>query len=267
MDHLPTVVNSYDPIAIPYLGGNEYNGLDFGGYPERQNWQISALLDGDLQGRTHVEAAQYLQTWLYFGMLHEALRLFEDNHIQLSIFIRIDDQSHQKFITMHQLPRLLQTWHQRVKQMQNVKIYYERLRNCIKIACVDGETFFIRWSLLNGTLPWEDLHLHTRKNLAVIILAIKGLAKKQSSGAVVEGSMKNDASGIETALGALVERQERAHENERCVSYLRFVSVVKKGSFADKHPNVPWSSKEIEEKERTPVAGTYLPDGQSWRVN
>ncbi|KAK4951667.1 hypothetical protein LTR66_013831 [Elasticomyces elasticus] len=64
MDHLPTVVNSYDPIAIPYLGGNEYDGLDFGGYPERQNWQISALLGGDLQGRTRVEAARYLQTWL-----------------------------------------------------------------------------------------------------------------------------------------------------------------------------------------------------------
>ncbi|KAK4995065.1 hypothetical protein LTR66_005038 [Elasticomyces elasticus] len=139
--------------------------------------------------------------------------------------------------------------------------------SCV-IACkIDGETFFIRRSLLNGTLPWEDLHLHTRKNLSAIILAIKGLAKKQSSGAVVEGLMKKDASGIETALGALVERQERAHENERYVSYLRYVSVVKKGSFADKYPNVPWSSKEIEEKERTPGAGTYLPDGQSWRVN
>ncbi|KAK4951668.1 hypothetical protein LTR66_013832 [Elasticomyces elasticus] len=109
--------------------------------------------------------------------------------------------------------------------------------SCV-IACkVDGDTFFIRWSLLNSTLPWEDVYLHTRKNLAVIILAIKSFAKKQSSGAVVKGSMKKDASGIETAL-------------------------VKKGSFADQYPNVPWSSKEIEEKERTPVAGTYLPDGR-----
>ncbi|KAK5011676.1 hypothetical protein LTR28_009141 [Elasticomyces elasticus] len=135
MDHLPAVVNPHDPITIPYLGGNEYDGLDFGGYPKRQNWQINALLDGDLQGRTHVKAAQFLQTWLYFGMLHVALRLSEDDQIHLGIFIRIDGRSRQKFITTHQLPHLLQTWHQRVKQMKNVEIYYKRFHECMEIVC------------------------------------------------------------------------------------------------------------------------------------
>ncbi|KAK5009163.1 hypothetical protein LTR28_002372 [Elasticomyces elasticus] len=139
--------------------------------------------------------------------------------------------------------------------------------SCVIACIVDEEMFFIRRSLRNGTLPWKGLHLHTRMNLAVIILVIEGSAKKQFSGAVVEGSLEEDASGIETALGALVESQEGSHAHERYVSYLRFVIMVKKGSDADKYPNVLWSSKEIEEKERTPVPGTYLPNGQNWRVD
>src|SRR5436190_12720401 len=120
MDHLPKVKDRHEPIDIPYLGGEKYDGLDFGRYPGRQNWQISLLIDGDLQGRTALEAAQFLQTWLYFGMLHEALHLTEDDVIDLKDFIRIDDKSRQKFITTHQLPEHLLNWQQQVKQMQDV---------------------------------------------------------------------------------------------------------------------------------------------------
>jgi hypothetical protein len=135
MDHLPKVNDPHESIDIPYLGGKKYDGLDFGGYPERENWQITLLVTGNLQRRTVVEAAQFLQTWLYFGMLHEALKLAEDNRIDLKDFIRIDDKSLQKFITTRQLPELLQNWHQRVKQIQDVSAYYERFRACMNHSC------------------------------------------------------------------------------------------------------------------------------------
>src|SRR5215471_17037450 len=117
MDHLPPVEDPYKPIRVPYLGGKEYDGLDFGRYPLRQNLQVDLLVSGNLQGHTAIEASQFLQTWLYFGMLHEALRLVEFDRVNLNGFIGSDEKSQIRFITTHQLPELLRNWHQRVKQM------------------------------------------------------------------------------------------------------------------------------------------------------
>jgi hypothetical protein len=121
--------------------------------------------------------------------------------------------------------------------------------SCVITCEVDGVTFFVRRSLVNGGLPWEDLNLHTRKDLAVILLVLEGSFEKEQDDAGVESSVKKDASGIETALGALVETQKVADGNERYVRYLGFVSMTRKGTFRDKHPNVPWSDIEMEEKE------------------
>jgi len=49
MDHLPTVATPYQPVYIPYLGGDEYDGLDFAGYSTKQHWQIEYFLKGDVQ--------------------------------------------------------------------------------------------------------------------------------------------------------------------------------------------------------------------------
>ena len=135
MDHLPQVNDPYAPLDIPYLGGRQYDCLNFSGYPTRQKWQINRLVNGDLQGRTDTEAAQFLQTWLYFGMLHEALQLDEDDRIDLNGFVRTDAKSQKKFITTHQLPELLHKWRLRVKERQDVKAYYERFRDCMNISC------------------------------------------------------------------------------------------------------------------------------------
>lgn len=145
MDHLPTVSTPYQPVSIPYLGGDEYDGLDFAGYPTRQHWQIEYLLQGDvhkgnlqrddLQPRTLVEAAQFLQTWLYFGMLHEALILLGDDRPHLRDFVRVGDDSQQEYITTWLLPELLRNLQQQIKQRQDVTEYYERFRSCMNISC------------------------------------------------------------------------------------------------------------------------------------
>ena len=135
MDHLPSVVSPFDPILIPYLDGEEYDGLDFSGYPSRQSWQVNLLAKGFPQGRTALEGAQFLQAWLYFGMLHEALRLVEDDRIPLQAFIRFDEGLQRKYITTSQLLELLRNWHHRVKQMPDSSAYYERFRACMQRSC------------------------------------------------------------------------------------------------------------------------------------
>ena len=135
MDHLPEVVDPFEPIYIPYLGGELYDGLDFAGYPARQNWQIDLLVGEDRQGRTSLEAAQFLQTWLYFGMLYEALRINEDDCMDLETFVRIDSDSHYKFITTRRLPELMRNWHRRIKNIHDYREYYNRFRDCMRLGC------------------------------------------------------------------------------------------------------------------------------------
>ncbi len=128
----------------------------------------------------------------------------------------------------------------------------EPLRHAVQavIACeVDDCTFFIRQNFTKNTLPWKRLKLHERPKLAVILQV---LVKSETEA----------AGGFEAGLGALVSKVSGGEE--RYAMYLRFVSVVKKDSFLDKHPRVPWSNTELEEKEREPIRGVYLPVEQKW---
>ena len=67
------------PIKVPFLCTEAYDGGPFLDYPERKGWQIIETSAGILEIRkvgrqTSVnEALAFLQTWLFFGLLHEAL--------------------------------------------------------------------------------------------------------------------------------------------------------------------------------------------------
>jgi len=131
---------------------------------------------------------------------------------------------------------------------------------------VDGATFFIRQRLCDGTPSWEGFNLHKCKSLALILLILKGSAERDFSSTVVKGTEETNVSGIKYGLGVLVEGQGGWHGGDRQVKYLRPVIVIRKGSFWDEHPALAWSQTEMEEKERTPVAGVFLPSGQKWCV-
>lgn len=140
MEHLPSVVLPFEPILIPYLGGPSYDGFIYSDYPARCNWDISSLLKGDLQGRTKDEASQFLQTWLYFGMIYEAFRLYFDNPDQ-NDFVRADSVSGLKYVTTVRLPKYFDVWLQRINLIQNEDQlsqradYYARFRSSMAIAC------------------------------------------------------------------------------------------------------------------------------------
>jgi hypothetical protein len=138
MDHLPSLLDPYEPIVIPYLGRKEYDGFKFAGFPTRQGWDIDLLSAGDLQGRTIVEAAQFLQTWLYFGMLYETLKVREDDHdppLLIDDFLRVDEKSKKVIITTAVLPTRLESLFSELKQLPDTKEYYQRFRSCMDLAC------------------------------------------------------------------------------------------------------------------------------------
>lgn len=110
MDHFPPVSNPYNPVEVPYLGG-EYDGQEFTGYPARQHWDLGKLQAGHLQGRTIADAGSFLQAWLYFGMLHGVLGV----DFLTTDFVRVDD-SEERFVTTHKLRPHLQKWRSQIEQ-------------------------------------------------------------------------------------------------------------------------------------------------------
>lgn len=104
MDHLPPVSRPYNPVQVPYLGGR-YDGEDFEGYPMRQHLDLQRLQKGDPQGRSNAEVARFIQTWLYFGMLHGVLGV--DASTQDFVRVEVSDQH---YVTTQKLKEYLQRW-------------------------------------------------------------------------------------------------------------------------------------------------------------
>jgi hypothetical protein len=134
MDHLPTVLNPHRPIQVPYLGGGDYDGQPFAGYPTRRGWNIELLLQGDLQERTRAEAAQFIQTWLYFGMMYELLVLDDGHQIRVEKFIRVDELTRRRLVMTRKLPELLRAWKARLSQQADLNAYVRRMGDCMELA-------------------------------------------------------------------------------------------------------------------------------------
>lgn len=72
MDHLPKVKLFEGAILkVPYLADRDYDGGSFGDYPQRRGWDLKRLLSRDFSEHSSDETASFLQTWLFFGILHE----------------------------------------------------------------------------------------------------------------------------------------------------------------------------------------------------
>ncbi|KAK5465511.1 hypothetical protein LTS15_002074 [Exophiala xenobiotica] len=108
MDHLPTP-HSLDLIEIPYLCTEEYDGGDFFAYPRRKHLDEECMrVRGQFNGHPQAEIEAFLQTWLFYGTLHEVFRAARLD-VNLKDFVRLNDAKRQ-VLTTAKLPDLVKTW-------------------------------------------------------------------------------------------------------------------------------------------------------------
>lgn len=113
MDHLPLPSKpSIPPIEVPYRCTEAYDGGEFFSYPERHGWEvlyhtggISYLLNGEEPSIAALDA--FLQTWLYFGMIHEAFGDFWE-------FV-VDNKEGERIISTTNLNDACVYWNARIK--------------------------------------------------------------------------------------------------------------------------------------------------------
>jgi hypothetical protein len=102
MEHLPPVSKPFEPILVPYVGDREYDGLDFAAYPARRGFDLNRLLEGDFDCHSSDEIASFLQTWLFFGLIHAVLGVT----VNSSDFVRTDAHG-MRWMTTEKLPEVL----------------------------------------------------------------------------------------------------------------------------------------------------------------
>jgi hypothetical protein len=186
MEHLPPVSDPFEPIVIPYIGDCEYDRLDFAGYPSRRGWDIDRLLMGDFQDAPTANAAIFLQTWLFFGLMHEILAV----EIRTADFIRID-VSGKKWLTTKKLPDYLQAFRRQVEHDKDVPNSAEitqrrndRIHECFCLSCAVWQGFEkleATYSVPNPILPEVGLGIQVLAiTLQVAASEICGVVYRQT---------------------------------------------------------------------------------------
>lgn len=101
MDHVAPPLNpDGDEIDVPLLSLQNYDHLDFLGYPQREGWGVRSVLDwDDLFENPPREFQAFLQRWLYFGVLEVVFR----QRINVLDFVRWKDNDSQPYLCSRDL--------------------------------------------------------------------------------------------------------------------------------------------------------------------
>lgn len=120
MDHLPPVSNpNFPPVEIEYLKSRgepsvlEYDNQGFTDFPARAGWDKTHLLQGnflpDFQQNTR-PVAEFVQQWLFFGLLSAAMNHHYDMETILQDFTTTSPSSGKKVVSTRNLERYLIEW-------------------------------------------------------------------------------------------------------------------------------------------------------------
>lgn len=152
------------PVVASYAGGQSWDGGDFATYPKRQGWDDSLWQwnhDTDelpLQGRSYDEAAAFLQSWLFFGLLETVLGFKVDPEEFLCEVNK--DGSLQKVITTTKLATHLETFNRDLKFWSAQE--RARREDIIWDALSEASVVNDSWNqvLYAGNLQTDSLLLH-----------------------------------------------------------------------------------------------------------
>ncbi|KAM0330758.1 hypothetical protein ACHAQA_003712 [Verticillium albo-atrum] len=115
MDHLTNFKYKSEPYPrVPLLSSQPYDGLEFDGYQTRRGFLLTPLYNRDFSQKPREETADFLQTWLFYGVINEVLTV-EGERPDLSLFIEMDDHGF-RASTRH-LERLISAWAVRIEAL------------------------------------------------------------------------------------------------------------------------------------------------------
>ncbi|KAK5321764.1 hypothetical protein LTR93_006002 [Exophiala xenobiotica] len=127
MDHLPSVTNpAFPPHQIPYLRTDnspvlEYDNQEFSDFPFRAGFDKTSLFEGRLRtdlAQQDQSVAQFVQQWLYFGLLSAGMSHTFAMTDLLQDFTQMSPETGGRVITTRHLDRYLVQWRDRLNPDQ-----------------------------------------------------------------------------------------------------------------------------------------------------
>lgn len=140
MDHitLPSDNVGHSPLEVPYLESQQFQYDDLGMllYPQRSGIDPELLALNEEPCLGLYQSAQFIQAWLWFGMLGECLRVGFRNtqaprRTNYDIFIK--QTSHGKFVSLVRLREVIASENESISPLFREWRNY-RLLNCMHIA-------------------------------------------------------------------------------------------------------------------------------------
>ncbi|KAK5309164.1 hypothetical protein LTR70_010547 [Exophiala xenobiotica] len=187
MDHLPPIKYATSPYpSVPCLCTQGYDAQPLNSYPQRCGYNASHLAAGQFTGRSPADIASFLQTWLYFGTLHEIFHPHRE--IETEDFIRRGSHGY-PFITTVKFEEYVTAFLQSVKAMSLPDAENEliRIQPCLnqllsmtEIVCTMDDCplpseVILSFSVLGATMDCAldyHLHYHVDRNWGLRDLAI-----------------------------------------------------------------------------------------------
>ena len=148
MDHLVTACPHFAHIEVPYLFDEScpfiYDNQLWSEYPERVGWDLKTFHDADFtnggRNTTH-QASAFLQTWLYFGIMHAVTGV----PVNTNDFIRINDHRKHVVSTTY-LPQYFSRWKEHVSALsEEEKLELIVATDAAVKTLTDTITLYIGW--------------------------------------------------------------------------------------------------------------------------
>lgn len=134
-------------VLVPYLGGRYDDGW-FGSYGSRAGWNPASLRRGDVAGarvdydeasahyvpleQLRQQAARFVQTWLFFGLLTESLNGPEIKRSTFTRTVLSADGAPLNVLTTEALPNMIKMWHAGMMRAP-LELRKAQLGNCMDI--------------------------------------------------------------------------------------------------------------------------------------
>ncbi|KAL5044251.1 hypothetical protein BDW71DRAFT_209463 [Aspergillus fruticulosus] len=158
MDHLLPLSVSHNNLEVPYFSHEVYDNLGFFTYPNRRNWDVGHLRDGNYGHRSAVQAAGFAQAWLFFGALSEVTGV----PVRGTGLIRVIEPGGRLVITTERLNFYLALWEKRSHQARNENQRKQSVRRAK--LCLDA--------MMSYTIPNFLVPEHPEVAVSVEILLV-----------------------------------------------------------------------------------------------
>ncbi|KAL4745135.1 hypothetical protein BDW72DRAFT_198926 [Aspergillus terricola var. indicus] len=158
MDHLLPLSVSHDHLEVPYFSDEVYDNLGFFTYPNRRNWDVGHLRDGNYRHRSSTQAAAFAQAWLFFGALSEVTGL----PVRGAGLIRVSESGGRLVVTTERLHFYLTFWEESSHQARNDRQREQLLRRAK--LCLDA--------MISYTIPSFLVPEHPEVAISIEILLV-----------------------------------------------------------------------------------------------